>query len=264
MNKHKHLFLVQFASSLEYRANLVGTVLQEIVSVCSIVLLWMAIYRSQNTVGGYSFVNVVAYYLLVPVVGFMTQVVLSDKLGPEIKNGFFSNYLLRPARFWLASFMGVAAGKISYLLLVSPVIVGIITYLASGGSIDVSFAAVIPAMCVIVFGFVFHYVLDLALSFSAFWVDDVWAFWHVKNILFAVLGGVSFPLDFVTGPLHALLTILPFQYLYYVPVAYLMGKRPTYDITGDMILLMIWVTVAVILAVVLWRFGLKKYGAYGR
>lgn len=264
MKKYKSLFLVQFASSLEYRASLVGTVLQETVSVISVILLWLAIYRSQSNVSGYSFANAVAYYLLVPIVGFMTQIVLSDRLGQEIKNGFFSNYLLRPARFWLAAFMGVLAGKVSYLILVSPVIGGIIIYLLLSGAIHFSIATVLPALCIVVLAFVFHFVLDLALSFSAFWFDDVWAFWHIKNIVFSVLGGVSFPLDFVRGPLHTVLNVLPFQYLYYVPIAYLSGKRPMHHLVNDMILLLTWMVAIIMLGAFLWRYGLKRYGAYGR
>ena len=264
MNKYKSLFLVQLTSSLEYRASLVSTVLQETVSVISVVLLWLAIYQSQNSVAGYSFANAITYYLLVPVVGFMTQVVLSDKLGQEIKNGFFSNYLLRPARFWLASFMGVLAGKLGYLVLVSPVVVGIIAYLQLSGAIRLSLATLLPALCVVVLAFVFHFILDLALSFSAFWFDDVWAFWHIKNILFSVLGGVSFPLEFISGPFRALLNALPFQYLYYVPIAYLTGKRSVQNLPGDLTTLLAWTLAAAALAMFLWRFGLKKYGAYGR
>lgn len=264
MNKYKSLFLVQFASSLEYRASLVGTVLQETVSVISVVLLWLAIYRSQSSVAGYSFANAITYYLLVPVVGFMTQVVLSDKLGQEIKNGFFSNYLLRPARFWLASFMGVLAGKISYLMLVSPVVIGIVAYLILSGAIHLLAATILPALCMVILAFIFHFVLDLALSLSAFWFDDVWAFWHIKNILFSVLGGVSFPLTFVSGPFRTALNVLPFQYLYYVPIAYLTGKRSVHSLPGDLTTLLAWTLAAAALAMFLWRFGLKKYGAYGR
>ncbi len=256
--------MAQFASSVEYRASLVGTVLQALVSAASIVLLWLAIYRSQSSVAGYTLANAMAYYLLIPVIGFMTQVVLSDRLGQEIKNGFFSNYLLRPARFWLAAFMGVLAGKLSYLLLVSPVVIGILAYLILNGAIHVSTPTILPAICVVILAFIFHFVLDLALSFCAFWFDDVWAFWHIKNILFSVLGGVSFPLDFMGGPLRSLLDALPFQYLYYVPIAYLSGKRPLHDLPIDMLTLSTWTLIAAILAVLLWRLGLKKYDAYGR
>lgn len=264
MNKYTRLFATHFASAIEYRASLVGTLLQQSVSVVGVVLLWVAVYRSQTSVAGYSFGNAMSYYLLVPVIGFITQVVLSDTLAMEIRTGFFSNYLLKPLRFWLASFIGVLAGKLNYLLLVSPISIAIIAYLSLSGAVHLSFGTVLPALTIAVLAFVFHFVLDLAISFGAFWLDDVWAFSHIKNILFSVLGGLSFPLDFVSGSFRSLLDVLPFQYLYYVPISYLSGKRPMTELSGDIAHLLLWTLTVSVVAVMLWNLGLRKYGAYGR
>jgi ABC-2 type transport system permease protein len=264
MNKYTRLFSTHFASAIEYRASLVGTLLQQAVSVASVVVLWAAVYRAQNSVAGYDFGNAMAYYLLVPVVGFMTQIVLSDTLSLEIRTGFFSNYLLKPLRFWLTSLIGVLAGKLNYLLLVSPISVAILAYLSLSGAVHLSFGTVLPALAIAALALAFHFVLDLAISFGAFWLDDVWAFSHIKNILFSVLGGLSFPLDFVSGQFRHLLDVLPFQYLYYVPISYLSGKRSVAEMPGDIAHVLLWMLIVIASAVVLWHLGLRKYGAYGR
>jgi len=88
---------------------------------------------------------------------------------------------------------------------------------------------------------------------------------HIKNILFSILGGLSFPLDFVSGPLKAMFSFLPFQYLYYVPITYLLGKRSGAGmLLTDAAKLLAWTAITALLAAVLWRLGLRKYGAYGR
>ncbi|HET8670371.1 MAG TPA: ABC-2 family transporter protein [Candidatus Saccharimonadales bacterium] len=265
MKKYTSLFATNFASAIEYRANLFSILLLEAISVSSVLILWVAVYRSQDSVAGYNFNDAITYYLMVPIVGFVTQVVLSDKLASEIRTGFFSNYLLKPLRFWQAAFMSVLATKVNYLILVSPVIAAVLIYVISKGLIHITPIALLSALLIALLAFVFHFALDLAISFAAFWLDDVWAFTHIKNITFSILGGLSFPLDFVTGPLKALFTFLPFQYLYYVPIMYLLGKRSGFDmLLSDILHLLAWTVVVAFLAAILWRLGLRKYGAYGR
>lgn len=265
MKKYSSLFATYFASAITYRANLFSTLILEAISVSSVLVLWLAVYRTQSHVAGYDFSAAITYYLVIPVIGFITQVTLSDQLSREIRSGFFSNYLLKPLRFWQASFTGVLATKLNYLLLVSPIILSVLIYLDVSGLVTLTPSAVLSALVMAMLAFVFHFVLDLAISFGAFWLDDVWAFMHVKNILFSILGGLSFPLDFVSGPLKAVFGFLPFQYLYYIPIMYLLGKRSGIDmLLTDITKLLAWTAVAVVLAAVLWRLGLRKYGAYGR
>lgn len=264
MKKYTSLFTTYFASSIAYRADLASTVLLEAISVGSLLALWTAVFRTQHHVAGYNFGQAIAYYLVVPVVGFFTQVVLSDYLGYEIKNGTFSNYLLRPYRFWQVAFMRVTAYKLTYLLLVSPVIAGVLLYISTSGSVALRPASLAAALLIALQAFVFHFVLDLSVTFAAFWLDEVWAFGHMKTIAFSVLGGLSFPLEFVHGPLKTAIGALPFQYLYYVPVSYCLGKRPVGLLAHDMTMLVAWTLAAASGAALLWRLGLRKYGAYGR
>src|SRR5947207_3031683 len=111
MKKYTRLFATYFSSSIEYRADLLSTVFLEAISVSSVVILWLAIFRTQHVVAGYDYGQTITYYLAVPIVGFITQVVLSDRLSREIRNGSFSNYLLRPLKFWRTAFIGVLATK---------------------------------------------------------------------------------------------------------------------------------------------------------
>jgi ABC-2 type transport system permease protein len=107
-------------------------------------------------------------------------------------------------------------------------------------------------------------VLDLLIAFWAFWTDNVWAFKHIKIILFGILGGVTFPLDFLSGGLAAVARFLPFQYFYYVPAAYLLGKNVGMEtIISDTAHILLWIVALVIFCFFAWRAGLKRYDAYG-
>lgn len=264
MKKYLSLFASHFSATLEYRSNLIGVFVLELVSISSMVILWTAVYRTQSSVAGYSFYEAAIYYVLVALIAFITQVDISDKLAKEIRMGTFSNYLLKPYTFWVAAFMEALAGKLTYLVITLPLTALILVFLYAKGYLLFASGLLLSALSIAILAFLLHFMLDLLTSFCAFWTDNVWAFKHIKMILFGVFGGYNFPLDFLSGNLASLWRFLPFQYLYYVPAAYILGKHAgTEQVMADSLHIVAWIGVLAFLCVVAWKLGLRKYDAYG-
>lgn len=265
MKKYLSLFASHFSVALEYRSNLVGVFVLELISISSMIILWVAVYRTQESVAGYSLYQAIIYFVLVPIVGFITSVDISDKLAKEIRMGTFSNYLLKPYTFWVAALMEALAMKINYLVFVSPVAIAVVAFLVMKGYLVLTLGGLFSGLLVAALAFLLHFALDLLIAFWAFWTDSVWAFRHVKIILFSALGGVSFPLDFLSGRLGVLADMLPLQYFYYVPVSYILGRNISAGhIIFDCMYMALWMVMLIILSMLTWRMGLKKYDAYGR
>lgn len=251
--------------ALEYRSNLIGVFVLELVSISSMIILWTAVYKTEQDVAGYSLYQAVVYFVLIPLAGFITQVDISEKLSKEIRTGTFSNYLLKPYTFWVAAFMEALAAKINFLMLVAPIAAAVMVFLAMKGYLALTWSGLSSGLLVAVFAFLLHFILDLLIACWAFWTDSVWAFKHVKIILFSVLGGVSFPLDFLSARLAAFAHVLPFQYFYYVPVSYVLGKNTgSGRILLDCMYMVLWMVILIIVCMLAWKMGLKKYDAYGR
>lgn len=264
MKKYFYLFASYFSVALEYRSNLIGVFMLELVSISSMIILWTAVYRMQNDVAGYSFYEAAIYYVLVVLIAFVTQVDISDKLSKEIRMGIFSNYLLKPYTFWMATFMEALAGKITYLIITIPLTALILGFLYAKGYLLFASWLLLSALFIAILAFLLHFMLDLFISFCAFWTDNIWAFKHIKLILFGILGGYNFPLDFLSGNFASISSFLPFQYLYYVPVAYLLGKHTGVEqVMGDSLHIAAWTGALALLCIVAWKLGLKRYDAYG-
>ena len=264
MKKYISLFVSHFSVALEYRSNLIGIFVVEMISVSGVLILWSAVYRTQSLVAGYTFHEAVIYYVLIPLVAFITHVDISDKLSKEIRTGTFSNYLLKPYTFWTAAYMEALASKINYLVLVSPLAIIVFIFLFVKGYLVFSLSRLLSGLFIAVLAFLLHFVLDLLIAFWAFWTDNVWAFKHIKIILFGILGGLSFPLEFLSGRLGIIAHFLPFKYFYYVPAAYLLGKNSGLEKTVlDSLQIFLWMAALVLLCFFAWRTGLKRYDAYG-
>lgn len=264
MKKYIRLFASHFSVALEYRSNLVGVFVLELVSISSMIILWTAVYRTQSSVAGYSLSQAIVYYILIALVAFITQVDISEKLSKEIRTGMFSNYLLKPYTFWIAAYMEALAQKINYLVLVLPLATAVLILLFAKGYLFFSMSHLLAGLFIAALAFLLHFVLDLFIAFLAFWTDNIWVFKHIKIILFGFLGGASFPLDFLPERLNAIARFLPFQYFYYAPATFLLGKNGGMEkVVSDSSYIFLWIVALAFFCFLAWRAGLKRYDAYG-
>lgn len=264
MKKYLGLFKNFFASAIEYRAYLIGLMILELISLGSTVILWFAVYSSNNEVGGYNFNDAILYYLAVPFIGSITQVFISDKLSKEIRQGILSNYLLKPYRVWLGAFVDVIANKINYLMLILPIYVGVVLFYFAKTGQGFNINNLLTGVLVALAAFLMHFVLDLMITWLSFWTHDIWCFVHVKNIIFSIFGGVSFPFDFLSAGLRSVFEFLPFKYLFYIPISYMLGKRAGIEVLlRDLGGMLAWTLLFILIGAFLWEKGLKKYESFG-
>lgn len=264
MKKYLQIFKNELGTTLEYRSNLLISVLLEIIPVISLVILWNSVYKTNDSLGGFDFSKTLTYYLFIPFVGFVTSV--SINLGTMIKDGILSTALLKPYQIWLDVLFAVIANKVSYFFMIFPL------YFISTYSIGmyilhktIKFNNVLQTLIILILVFFMHFLLSIIIEFLAFWYDSTWAFKLFKDIVFSVFGGLAFPIEFLTnGSVKLIFEFLPFKYIYYTPVSYLLGTRSpqTYLLT-DIKGILIWSLVFVVCGFFMWKKGIKKYEAFG-
>ncbi|MBD3280931.1 hypothetical protein GF389_05425 [Candidatus Dojkabacteria bacterium] len=251
--------------SFVYRFDLIGYLLVELIAISGIVILWFTIYRDQGNIEGLTLEDISLYYFFLPLIGTFTMVEVSRALGYHIKDGFLSYMLLHPIKVSGVYVSNDLGRKIYPILTTSIIYVLIMLLLHFSFDFDsgIELQGVFFMGIFILLALILHYVFDLAVAYLAFWVDDVWGFAHFKFLAFSVLGGLSFPFELVGGEFRWVLELLPFKYMYYVPVSYLLGKRAEDDLWFDLIIWSIWLALISILAYFIWKRGIKKYAAYG-
>ncbi len=264
MRKYLKILSNTFATTLEYRTNFLGRLVVEGFSVASFLVLWTSVYRTNESVAGYNLSEALLYYIVIPLVSFITMCTISDEIAPTIKSGFLSNLLIKPYNIWTASFFETLGNKISVLLVTSPLYLAAFIYIGYFTTTSISSAGIEFALLFGILAFVMHFFMDLLIAWTAFWVDDTWAFYHAKYITFAILGGASFPLEFLPHTLQTLFNILPFKFIYYVPTSYFLGKRdPRMYFTQDLLQLFAWSLLFAAIGYFIWKKGLKRYAAFG-
>ncbi len=264
MRKYLAIFKAGLSNTLIYRSEMVGNLILELMFASSIVFLWLSVYDVNDTIGGYTLNQTIFYYLLVPFVGFIIHTNVSYVIGYDIRHGKLSGYLVKPYKIWAGAFASAVAQKINFLAMTLPLyMIALVLYIVLTKDTALGLANIAVAFLITVLAFILHFTIDIALAWLAFWYDDVWAFSHFKDILFAVFGGVMFPFSFLPTNVRVIFELLPFKYMFYVPISYLQGTRSFNLLIIDIAGIFIWSVVFAIFAYILWVKGIKKYEAFG-
>ena len=254
----------RLAVGLEYRSNIFGQFFIDILSLISTIIFWNAVFKTQTHFNTYSLNDSILYFFVTPLTGALTYVFISDGLGYEIKMGAASNYLLKPYSLTFEVLTRAIASKLNNFLTTIPFYIVIIIIISiSTQHFIISFQSIILFTFAICMGFVLHFIFDLSIAYCAFWVGDVWAFTHFKRVLFLIFGGLMIPMEFLPKNLSTFFSLLPFQFVYYIPNSYLLGKRTALNILPDMILFIVWFIILFSIKQNIWKKGLVKYEASG-
>jgi ABC-type uncharacterized transport system permease subunit len=212
MHKYLYRFRNAIEAELEYRSNMVSRSLVTLLKVASFFVLWLFIFKSTDSIGGLSFDQTLLYYSLIPLVGLITMASV-DTIGKDISTGFISNLLLKPYRLWVGAFLDSFAIKLVSLIAVGPFYLIIVSLLLVHFKTPINWGLMGVAVLIAFSAYILNFFIEIGVNLSAFWLEEVWAFRHARNIIFGILGGLSFPFDFLSQNVRNVFELLPFKIL---------------------------------------------------
>lgn len=263
MKKYWVLFKSNLSASLEYRGALFTWILVEIVGLTSAIFIWLAVFRTNASVGNYDFSRIISYFILVPVIGGFTSIFVSEHLPKKIKDGQISGDLLKPYSIAFANLINQFSIKLTQMTIKLPVYLIVVVLLGNYFKLEFNHRFILLAFIVCVFSYLLHFFIDLCLSYTAFWFDDVWSLGLLKTVALMVFGGQTFPLDLVPASLRGIFTFLPFRLIYFFPIKVAQGGVSVSDFAINLGQLLLWMFAFYLLSKLLWKRGVRKYSAYG-
>ncbi len=267
LRKYVNIFRVSLIERMTYRGDfLLGTVLR-FLPMLTTILLWQAIYAGsgQSQLSDYTMREMIAYLLLVHISRmFSSMPGLAAGIARDIREGNLKKYLLQPIDMicYLVSYR--AAHKAAYIA-TSFLPYAFLFFLCRQffAGLEVSAATAAAYVASLLMGFVVGFFFEASIGMIGFWFLEVTSFLYVVNTVNFFVSGHMFPLDLLPAPWAAALKMLPFQYMAYFPAAVLLGKirgaALVYGLVGESV----WAVTFVVAARLLYRFGLRRYSAYG-
>ena len=185
------------------------------------------------------------------------------ELDFQIRQGNLSSKLLRPLDpFWEFLMQHLTERFVRIPLVIGLVILGLLIA-PQGTVLTPGIAAVLLFTLSITLAFLIRFLISYIIGILAFWTEQTAAFDEGYYVLATFLAGGFAPLELFPTTLRTLVDWTPFPYIVYYPAKILTGQLPASDIARVFAVQLAWVLVLVLLRQVMWRVGLKKYGAVG-
>ena len=255
-------FKTTLASMLQYRAALVIWMIGHVLEPLVYLVVWSTVSRSSGgSVGGFGPAEFAAYFIILMLVNHLTYTWIMYEYEYRIRQGTLSQALLRP----LHPLHSDIADNVSSKLITLPGMLVVAAILAAVFRpvfhvVPWALAAAVPALFL---AFLVRFLTEWTLAQAAFWTTRVSAVNQAYFVAVLFLSGQMAPLSLLPLPVRWAASLLPFRWTISFPVELLLGRlTPAQTLTG-FAAQAVWLGISLVLLRVVWRAGLRSYGAVG-
>ena len=258
------VFALGIQNTVVYRWNFLVRACVSLVPLVITWFLWGAAFGKAQTVGGYTYGLMMAYYFTLVILDTFTSPTEDDfQIAEDIREGRINQVLLKPLNYFLYRFFLFLAGRFVYALVaVLPLAILLCYFRRLFVGIPLG-ETLLPAA----FAFFGSAVLQFSIAFltglAAFWFLEVGSIVFMLYSLEFLAGGHVFPLDLLPEPWRTLALATPFGYEYFFPAAVLVGRISGPALWHGFLWQGMWVAVFLGLSAFVWKLGLRRYTAVG-
>jgi ABC-2 type transport system permease protein len=254
------LLRIGFLEAVAYRAEMFVWVLSTTMPLVMLAL-WSAVARDAP-IAGYGRGQFTAYFLSTFVVRQLTGCWVFWEMNFEVKNGTLAMRLLRPVEpIWSYAAEGLAAMPMR--ILVSLPVAGIALWVTGARHLSHDPLVWLVWAVAILGAWLLTLLINVIVGCAAFFLESSLKVMDLWLVLFFVFSGYLIPIDLFPPRIRAIADMLPFRYQIGFPVELMTGAHPI----GESLHLLgrqgLWDAFALVVAVLMWRSGLKRFAAYG-
>lgn len=243
--------------SLTYKFEVYSNILMQTIIMIASAYFWKALFKNADSVQGVT-VNTMLVYI---VVSSMISIVLSSdvewRIMKSVEKGTIAIDMMRPINVF-SIFFAEDIAKLISLIFQNLLPVFIIGSLIIGIPKPASFTAFVLFLVSLIMAFFINWFIAVMFGMISFWAIEMSAIFQVKKHLIRLLSGSIIPIWFFPGWLQNILNVLPFAYLYQLPLDIYIGKATNGDIAKGMLVQFMWLTLVILMFVFFERRVIKK------
>ena len=198
-----------------------------------LLILYVSLLRSiyandpQQIILGYTCTQMIWYFAGISFFYFLVYCNIDKEISDSIISGDMAIRLLKPLSIMKYEFSKLIASKI--LSLIFEFIPVCIIYVILVYPSFISFAGVFKYLVITFFAFVLYFFISFLIGITAFTSQSVNSLQGIKSLLINFAAGAFIPIEFFPVAVQNVIKILPFQYILYVPIQFLLNKPITQD-----------------------------------
>ena len=249
-------FKIKLAIIVEYRAMVY---IWTLAGITPIVMMFVWMNLAENGLAGRTPQDFARYFLVAFIAGQITQAWVVWEFDYLIRTGSLSGVLIKPYDPWWDQVVENFASNGFRL----PLTFGIaaLGLWLTGAWQGLDFARLPLFALSLALAWQLAFNISYALALLGLWTERIKSVdgWHYMAL--AVLGGQVFPLDLLPPTLARIVELTPYPWIIGFPVSLAAGGQV--DIPYGLTMQVLWLAIFVVLHRILWRRGIKRFGAVG-
>lgn len=257
LSAYLEVIRIRFLMMLAYRVNYYSGIFIYAINIGAYYFLWKAIYGSNETLGNFTILQMTTYVAVAWMARAFYFNNLDREIADEIKDGSVAIQMIRPYQYLVFKMMqGLGEGLFRLLLFSVPgmIVVALIfpIQLPTDAGVWIIF------MVMLLFSFLINSQINLLTGLFAFFVENNEGLIRMKRVAVDLFSGLIIPISFFPGWAEALLKLLPFQAITYIPASVFTGRVTGSEIYIALGVQMIWFIVLVVPIYLIWRVARQR------
>ncbi len=265
MRKYLYGFKLYFLSSFHYRFNTVAGLLFGNLSMLITILFWNLIYGgdTQKVLNGFTLSGMITYFIISSIVRSFILMGGGFSFSGMIKSGSLGPALIKPRNLSMSIYFQNLAGSFTGLIPQTVFIIVLLPLIGRFMTWDLTITNILFMLLFLIVGSVTSHLTWSIFSFMAFWLEESNAVMWSFAVLLNMATGMFVPLDFFPRWSIGILEMSPFSSWGYIPTKIYLGL---FELEKMIILLTVhvaWIGVLLLLNILVFRAGVKKYSSVG-
>ena len=265
MKLYRCVYQMGVETALEYRANMVLTLLSTIFPIIIQTFLWNYLYGNGDAgaMTGYSYTEIIVYTLLAGLVSKLVITGFEYQINEDIKDGGLNKYLIRPVNYCgyrFCSYLGEKMPQLILLLICTSVLVAFSSIFLG---LKLSLVRIVLFLVGLVLAVILNFFIFYCVALLSFWLTDVHLLFGTVSVVLVVVSGGVFPMDIFGKTAALLISLLPFGYTTQFPVNIINGQLSMGAIGTGMLCQLAWIAFFWGLGQMMWKKGLQRFAAVG-
>jgi ABC-2 type transport system permease protein len=250
-----YLFVYGVKSGTAYNLSNLFWIVSEMVTVLGVILVWFVNKNEIYTL------NEVMTYFIIGQMFLLGNHAITQRMVGDISTGKITSKLLLPSNLFL-QYIVRDFGYSLYSRVVSVCIYFVVAlFFQQYIILPQSLISFVYFYIFVVISFWITSFIELALGSLTFFSPEIWSLIASLRGIFRVASGAILPLNIVSFTLF--LTFLPFSYTFYHPMQMYLGKLEAGNILNLILGGVIWGALILIIAIKLFKLGLKHNESVG-
>ena len=246
-----------------YRFEFIVGLLSIPISLIIYYFLWKSVftYTGQEIIRGFTFQQMVSYYVLSMIVSFFTWSEVDKWIEQDLLHGHMIAGLLKPVSF-ISWYMSFEIGMNTMNIIWQMIPVFIIGFVFFGLAMAPAFNF-IAFFISIIFAFFIYFGMTFLLGLSAFWLKKITGLRRIRRVMFGFLGGSFVPLTLFPHWAQTLFHYLPFESTKFVPITIYLGTVSKAGVLRALGVQLFWIAALYILIYIVWKRAYSLYSSVG-